>query len=168
MSVDAVKENYKSYTPRTSYLGAIGIGAIGGYALKWILPITPQEKDELYKTGISQARKVYWRTRNDEIEAIKKSKKKPEGADEFIKMYEKHKLTYAEIKKLNSPKVQDLFNRINDYAMAAKSESRRKLIINIKGIRPAFTFTLIGAAIGFMVAIINNISANSRELDSEA
>ncbi|MDD3437482.1 MAG: hypothetical protein PHC64_10060 [Candidatus Gastranaerophilales bacterium] len=69
MAVNAVRNdgNHK----KTSYLKSIVIGGITGYALKYAIPITPQEMDDDFNARLGQ---------------IKESAKsfKPPEADEFI------------------------------------------------------------------------------------
>lgn len=48
MSVSAIQNNNQYKKRRMNYLPSMVVGALGGYAAKWILPPTEQERDAKY------------------------------------------------------------------------------------------------------------------------
>lgn len=168
MPVDAIDDRNAKLLSGTSYIGAALTGAVSGYALKWAIPLTRQEKDETYAAGMSQSRRDYWVARKSEIEEIRKSKNKIECADLFIKLNDENKLTLAQIQKAKAPvydKLMILFNRINEVGLVAKIEGKRIIKIRIKDLRPTFVFILLGTGFGLGIALIKNIAKNLRELN---
>lgn len=157
MSVNSIENNN---TKRVSYVGSMAVGAMAGYALKWAIPLTSQEKDGSYKQNMSEARHTYWQKREQEIEALKNIKEKPDGADEFIKLHDEKRLTYTEIKKAEQPlqdKLLGLLNKVNDSARTSKKESREAFVLHTKKMRPASTFIILGIVTGLLYALIYNV-----------
>lgn len=167
MTVSAVQQKDSNNNDAIkNYAKSIAVGSLCGYALKWVFPLTKQEKDDSYKAEIAKIRKEAWQARTDEIELIRKSKNNIPEADEFIKMYDRNQLIYSNIKKLkdsSSEKMILLLNRINEAALQVKKTGRRKLELGLKDIRPTEAFILMGAFAGFLVKLIYNLFKPSPE-----
>lgn len=166
MAVIEVQNNtentQKQYKGRMGYFSSMATGGLLGYALKWAIPVTSSEKSDLnYKKDLADIKRNAWQARVNEIESIRISKPKLDGADEFIRMHDSGKLIHAEIIKLDEPlseKLMILLTRVNNAAKNAKTKGRENLKTLTKKIRPTEIFILTGAIISFLVALVNNIS----------
>lgn len=157
MALEAVQKN----NSRTSYVKAAAIGALTGYSLKYLLPVTPQEKDENFKTELKAVKASAKKVKSAQIETIRKSKNKSSATDTFIRMYDNKKLTPAQINKLNKPLKKELFEtikKINKAGRIKKANARETLTALTKHIRPTSVFVITGLAFGLVIAIFNNIS----------
>lgn len=162
MSVNAIEKHQNPQ--KVSYLNAAVTGALVSYALKWTIPLNKDEKDEGYKLNLVDAKHAYWQKRAEEIEAIRTTKEKLDGVDEFLKMSDKGNLTYAEIKKIPNP-LQDnllvLFNRVNAVGETAKNQCKKTFELNTKNIRPTSVFIVLGTMAGLLSALIYNSIAKT-------
>lgn len=169
MVVSAIQNNNTKKSGNINYLGAATLGGLTGYALKYILPITPQEKDANFKAELAQIEAEAKQTRINDIEAIRKIAKKDLAQDTFISLYDKGKLDIENINNLDEPlkiKVKSLFFETSenaDYLLKRRTKSLQALV---KGIRPTVTFAAIGVFSAISVALyhnITNIIANRQE-----
>lgn len=53
MAVSAI-QNDKSNSPRGGYISSIIAGSAVGFSLKYLIPLTPDEKDEEYKLALAK------------------------------------------------------------------------------------------------------------------
>lgn len=160
MAITVIQNNSNNNSGRMGYMSSAVLGALSGYSLKWLLPLTTQEKDQNYLDELVQVKRNAWQAREAEIEKIRNEVPKANGADEFISMYDNNKLTSFDIKKVDEPlsgKLTALLERINNAALKVKTEGRENLIFQIKKIRPALTFISIGMGIALGIALIHNI-----------
>lgn len=71
MAVDVVQNNNSG---RINYLDSIALGAIGGYALKWAIPVTSQEKDIRYNKALrkieDETMKIIQKSSLNEVDAF--------------------------------------------------------------------------------------------------
>lgn len=152
---------------KTSYIGAVALGALCGYSSKWACPIIKDERDDLrYKTELEKLQNKSLRARNEEIEIIRGEINKTPAADEFIKLHERN--AFSEIEKAKEPLKSNLIGllkRVDDVAEATNKIGLSKINSYTKAIRPTVPFMLIGASIGFVYALCTNISQNARNLD---
>lgn len=156
--VDNVSVNYPSY---------VISGGIIGYSLKWILPLTHQEKDKHFKSELKQTRVKINAARAEEVASIRNKLPHDEATDIFLKLYDENKLNESQLKKLSEPildKVLSLRESVNHKAKEALITGRDNLITLTKKIRPTSIFILTGMGIGFATALtineINSISSN--------
>lgn len=166
MTVDAVQTTTNT-SKKMSYLGSMAIGAMSGYVLKWALPVSSSEKDEIYNSELAQIQLNAKKAGEYEIEAIKKEPH--EGIDEFIKLSNEGQLDYNEIKNIKEPlysKIKDLFARVSEKIEETKYIGEQKLTFFTKGIRPASAFIFIGTGIGLTIALINNIIQNAKNTNN--
>lgn len=182
MAVEAVHNNGQN---KTSYINSLAVGVMGGYALKWALPILPSENDKRYTDELNSIKKRATGVWEQEIEAIRIEGARNQGADEFIKMYDDLKeknpkvksmkyLFTEEIKKFEAPSQLDLMsllNRANNAYSNTKEKDIDGLKLNTKSIRPTGTFMTIGAFITLGIALFNNITkevSNKKNLSINA
>lgn len=158
MALDAVQKNKSN---SMSYIKATAIGALTGYSLKYILPISPQEKDENFKASLKCSRHKAQKAKLAAIENIKNSKNKSAINDTFIRMYDKKQLKPSLINKLENHlrgEIVETIKKVNEVTKIEKLNSKKDLIAITKSIRPTGAFVAIGFIFGFVVALINNIS----------
>lgn len=134
MAVEVVQKNTNS--GKINYIDAAAIGAIGGYTLKWAIPITPQEKDKRYNTTL-----------------VAIEKKNLDGVDVYIRLQDEKKLSPTEIKQIK----QILSEKFNNNVLKTKELGKQVLVSFTKSIRPTKTFLLLGTGLTVGTAIIYNI-----------
>lgn len=154
MAVSAIEKNKTHNSGNISYLKSMTFGALTGYVLKYALPITPQERDENFKTALNEIKLRAQQAKIDEIMLIKEEKNELEGAD-FFNRKKNQKFKLSEIK--NNEKVMKLIRRVNEKAREVNILGRKKENAYVKNIRPNGTFIFAGAGIALLAAITNNI-----------
>lgn len=160
MSVRAIQNDTNENSGKLSYIGSAIVGAVGGYSLKWGLPVTAQEKDERYRDELSKVRIGVKNARMDEVGLIRKEASKIVGADEFLHLYDNNKLIHTEIKKYQgslSEKLTSLLARVNNSAIIARDIGIRKIISYTKSIRPTGAFIAIGTGVALITALVHNM-----------
>ena len=114
-----------------SYLGdgvrSAAVGAVAGYAAKYILPITNQEKDAEFKEIIETIKKSTVASKLSFAEALKNAPEKTLSQDAFVKATK---------------------------GMARSSEGAFKLVF--KSLRPSKPFIVAGAITGLAYSFIKN------------
>lgn len=158
MSVNALVTNEN--TP-ASYLKYMAFGAISGYALKYAIPVTAQERDENFKAELKNIRARVKETRKQEIEAIRKDyKNRDKATDMFLKMNDSKKLRSIDLEKVP----EKLLDKIMDLKSGVDYRTKERLYTEIdnlriitKKIRPTSVFVFGGAAIGAVYALVKNI-----------
>jgi hypothetical protein len=159
MALDALQKNPNSPT-QVSYIKASATGALVGYALKYLIPVTYQERDENYNEVIRQNRINARKIKADEVGKIRQSKNRSELTDTFIKMYDSKKLLPANIRKLKSPLKDDIFDmvkRLNEQARESIFTGKKNLNAVTKSIRPTHIFVGVGLVVGFLGAVVTTI-----------
>lgn len=159
MAVDALQKNQTSPT-QVSYLKYSATGALAGYALKYLIPVIYSERDENYNTILRENELNATRQRAEDIEKIRRSAKKTELNDTFIRMYDSGHLTPENIQKLKSPLKEDMFdmlNRFNSQMQESITRGKKTLDAATKSIRPTHVFVGTGLVIGFLSAVGTNI-----------
>lgn len=162
MAVSAIEKNRNNNSGNISYLKSIALGTLTGYSLKYILPITPQEKDEDYKASLNKIKTEAAQAKLNAIKSIKTSKNRALEEDVFIALYNKKKLNISEIKKLRNSnsgenKVLDLIKTINNEARVVFLKGKNALKASTKAIRPTRIFLTTGAAVGLAIAFTYNV-----------
>ena len=162
MSVNAVRQNEN--TP-ASYLKYLALGAVSGYALKYALPLTAQEKDENFNAELNKIKARAESIKQKEFEEIRRTPNPHSIAvDTFLRMFKEKKLNESELQKLPEDlfsKVMDLKTRVDSKAQEVLYTDLANLKIVTKRLRPTSTFIIAGAAIGGAFALIRNILKNS-------
>lgn len=160
MVVRAIQNDSNENSGKLSYIGSAIVGAVGGYSLKWALPITSHEKDERYNSELLKIKSKMKQARLDEIELIRREALITPGADEFLKIHDKGELLYHEIKKSKvslADKLMNLLTRVNDSAIKAKIIGTQTVVAFTKYIRPTWAFVAIGTGIALGSTFIHNI-----------
>jgi hypothetical protein len=170
MSLRAVQKNNPDKSSRkNNYINYLSAGAVGGYALKWLIPLTKQEKDSLFLSGLKKIAVESVQAKRDEIEIIRTTKPKIDGADTFIKMYDNKKLHLGEIKKLKQPlsnKVMQLYLIVNNKSKDVKEVGYKKLVDSTKGLRPTGVFIILGICVGALIAFMKNLPNQNASTDT--
>lgn len=168
MAVSAIQKNDSS--SKMSYTKSAAVGAITGYSLKYILPITPQERDARYMAALDQKRALANQSKKDGIQALKSSKTKDEAADKFILLADSKKLKISEIRQTKEPVKSGIFKIIkalNENARIIYRQGLEEVIALTKSIRPAGIFITAGAfaavAGSFIDNVVNGISTDKPE-----
>lgn len=159
MAVDALQKNQNSPT-QVSYLKYSATGALAGYALKYLIPVTYSERDEDYNAILKENQQNAAKRKTDEVEKIRDSEKKSELTDTFIRMHDSETLTPENIQKLESPLKENLLNmldRLNSQSQEFITKGKKNLDTITKSIRPTHVFVGTGLAIGFLTAVGTNI-----------
>lgn len=173
MPISAIQETQDPHK-HTSYIGAIILGAIGGHYAKFVIPITPQEKDERFKNDIKQIGAAARKAREEGIKEIKASPDKTPALDAFIKMCDNNKgLSETEIKKLPKDLVDEVMkfkSQINYKVAEAINLGKKRVLTSTKDLRPGYAFIFSGASIGLFTAFVKNFtsSLNERHIDYES
>lgn len=155
---------------RTSYLKCATIGALTGYSLKYILPVTPHERDDSFKKSLKEINAEAKAAKLEEIGEIRKSRKQSKAANIFVRLYDTKKLKplkRKKIKKSLTGETLTLLRRVNERAKYVRLLERKDLKVITKSIRPTAGFVLIGASLGFAFAVINNIMNVVAENDTQ-
>ncbi len=159
MAVDALQKNQNPPT-QVSYIKYAATGALAGYALKYLIPVTYSERDEDYNAILQENQDNAAKQKADAIEKIRQTRPKTELNDTFIRMHEANKLTPESIKKLESPLKENLlnmFDRLNSQSQEFITKGKRNLDAVTKSIRPTHVFVITGLVIGFLTAVGTNI-----------
>lgn len=159
MAVDALQKNQTSPS-QVSYLKYSAVGALAGYATKQLIPVTYSERDENYNAVLRENEQSATKQKNEEIEKIRRSSKKTELSDTFIRMHDSETLTPENIQKLKSPLKEDIFdmlNRLNVQMQENITRGKKNLDATTKSIRPTHVFVGAGLVVGFLSAVGTNI-----------
>jgi len=165
MAVSAIQNNNnpnKGYKSK-SYLGSIALGATAGYSLKWLLPLTPQEKDEEYSLKLDKLKS------ESKLSAIKAASSSNEPGSDIFTSYIKSKMPYSVFSKDKAEKniIFKFIKTVNKKARLLVAEGFKAIVLRIKDLRPASVFIATGAAIGlsfaFVSNVINKMSSNNSE-----
>lgn len=168
MTVSAVGRNDNLSTVATS----TAVGAVAGYASKYLLPVTKQEDNVSRRIMINYCRKVINKAKMAEFRS--QIAERTPAQDMFIKIAEMHKkdraFSHTNISKKvkilggeNSAAGKELRSIIRNVDENARSMSKRftsAYKFTLKKIRPAVPFIVAGAGIGFLTGFIHNVVNN--------
>lgn len=166
MTVHAIRPNERNSRTNT-IIGSTAAGAAGGYAMKWIWPVTEQENTFSRRAIVNYSRKISNKTK---VAEFNKYSVKTPAQDEFIQMIES-KDNQAFLPENINHRVNKLGGEssnagrefraiIKDVDHAAHELSRKLSIshkIMLKYIRPALPFVVAGAGIGFFTGFTHNV-----------
>jgi hypothetical protein len=129
MALDALQKN-PNPPNQVSYIKASAIGALSGYALKYLIPVTSVEKDDAYNA------------------ALKQNRLSATGQQAVA------------IRNLKSQLKKDTFDGVKHSEEQAKETitiGKKYLDATTKSIRPTHVFVGVGLLIGFLSALTTNI-----------
>lgn len=158
MAVNAVQKNNTNST--MSYPKSLAVGAITGFALKWALPLTRQERDSNYNLELSKVKAEAKSAKEKELGAILNAKPKTKATDTFVKLHKANKLTTKEFDKLPETlraQVITLKARPSYKLKEAYKSGLNKIILGTKDIRPTGIFIATGAAVALAFAFTHNV-----------
>lgn len=165
MEVNVVHKT--EYKPKTvSYFNALAIGALSGYALKYLCPVTKHEKEGGYKPSISDIQKQAREAKLAEIETIRKADKKAAGADVFLKLVDEkdfatRKKTFSELEKPVKEQVLGFMRQVNkksrEVNKTCRELSQEFSTAWLKHIRPTGAFVLTGVGVALIGSLIYNV-----------
>lgn len=165
----AVTSIQKNSTSNVSYTKYACVGAISGYSLKYLIPITSREKDAKYKNEIKRINQNSIQVKLTAIDNMKKVQNKPVAESTFLNLFTQNNLKISSIKKLGSHLSKDvlgLITKINEEARASKLSQIKALDCHTQKIRPAIHFVSIGLFAGLGVALIHNIKNNIKLMEA--
>lgn len=169
MTVSAIQKS-DNRPKRINYLEAAAAGAIVGYSLKYILPITSQEKDENFKSALKEIRTEAETAKQEAINDIRKDHSAP-CSDEFLRMYDNKEIKFSKVKSLNESKSRHILNlitKVNDNARESIRVEKRALIARTKDIRPTHVFIFTGIIIGLIITATYNLMKAMAKSKAEA
>lgn len=155
MAVSAIQKNNQA-----SYTKAALLGGVGGYALKYVLPVNQVEKDAQFSMFIDGVRKEATQAKIREIDMIRNTAPKTLAQDTFISMFDKQELTPSKINGLKEPlpgQIRAIITQINDKAREVKAFGQELFSAVAKQVRPASKYIAGGVAIGAATAFVYNV-----------
>lgn len=168
MAVRAIQTNENNNL--STVVKATCVGATLGYASKYVLPITTQEKeDKNYHETIKIAREQAKKLKGDFIDEIRSIPNKSLAQDQFLKIVDSQELdikpatfhsaieTLGGENSVNAIEFKNIISRINEAAI-----KRANTIISVykgylKRIRPTAPFIVAGALTGLFAGVAHNI-----------
>lgn len=168
MAVIPVQKN-ETKSPSVSYIKSAVIGGLTGYTLKYVLPITKEEKDDFYKSFLEKMHKEVTEAKAKEIEAIRNTKSRTLAEDAFISIVDKHGVKTSEIKRLKEPlafDVMKIVSKINEKGKEVKTYEKEVFKAITKRIRPTRTFVGIGVTAALATAFARNVVKKLSETKS--
>lgn len=159
MAVDALQKKPNSPS-QISYVKTTATGALIGYSLKYLIPVTYSERDENYNESLKQNQLEADAKKSAEIERIRNSKNKTELTDTFIRLHDANKLDEENIKKIKSPIQEgliDMIKGLNEKFAENIATGKRNLDAITKSIRPTHIFVGAGLVVGFLTALGTNL-----------
>jgi len=160
MAVSAIQKNDNNIKS-SSYLKAGVIGALTGYSLKYLIPVTSQEKDEFYNAAVDEIETKAQKSRLEAISSLApKAKPEIESTDKFIRMCNNSDLSHAEINaKINlSDNAMNLIHQVNNRGKEISKQGLESLTATVKSIRPTSVFVITGLSVALVGALAHNIS----------
>ena len=170
MAVSAIQKKTNETRHRQSFLKSAATGAFFGYALKWAIPVMPQEKDDVFFSEIEKVKKQAQQVGLNEFEVIKTANPKADGTDEFVRLFENNKEDLFKKKKFeNHPaeNVMRLYKRVLNLVQDTKYKGYDDLAHSVKRIRSTSAFIIIGFSIGLASAMVHNIKVSLAKKDRE-
>ncbi len=168
MTISAVGQNENNHL--NTIVKYTAAGTAGGYALKYLWPVTQQENDFNPRTVINYCRKV---TNKNCISEFKKKKQMNAAQDMFVKMIEnedkikKDAFNYNNITKkvkalggeysAEGKEFRNIIRYVNETSknMTRKFASAYHIMLKFK--RPAVPFLVAGAGAGFLAGFAHNV-----------
>ena len=175
MKVNAVEGNQKRHSVFVPIIEGAAIGTVVGYAGKYALPLTHEEKnsDEYIKVSSKVAReKTQYNFRTDKFISTLKAKEERTAAENaFIKLFEglkdgdnvKKSSIKNAIKELTEkhPDQVIAFKRLckktSDIAEKTAKQCMNAYDLTTKHIRPTGFFLVAGAVTGGFIALVHDI-----------
>lgn len=160
MPVIAIQETQPPHK-HTSYVGAAIIGGIVGHYTKFMLPITPQERDDNFKSEMKKVLSDARKARYDGINEVIASNGKTPAKDAFIRLSKQNKsMSEKEISKLPENIANELLKyklEINEKVSQVIKTGRKKVAAATRDLRPAYAFIVTGAIVGLFAAFVKNL-----------
>lgn len=159
MALDAIQQNNFSNNDlrRKSFLKSAAIASVTAYAMKYAIPILPQEKDDVFLKEEDQLIEDAKIT-NTEVDVLRQSRTKIKGADEFIRLFDEKKIDLTEKPKYElSEDLQKIYSEVTSKIAGTKNLELDKRLAFTKQKRPAVAFLVAGAFVGLFSALIHNV-----------
>lgn len=165
--VDSVKEQHNNMLP--SVVKSMIAGGVAGYAAKYALPLTKQEKDEAYWKRIAIIRRESIDEKAIAIDEIRKLAKRTEAQDTFLKMVDLHKTNPAPshktemvtmLRKLDENsrhELKSIISKVNAYRVKMTKQHIDFYNKGLKGIRQSTPFVAFGIIVGFVAGVAYNV-----------
>jgi LPS O-antigen subunit length determinant protein (WzzB/FepE family) len=166
MTVSAVGQNDGSSRLNT-IIKSTAVGTVGGYAMKYLWPVTKQENDITPRTMIKYCRKL---TNNAKVQEINSLGVKTKAQDYFVKMIESgDKEAFTEksikdrVKKMGGEdsaagkEFRAIIRNVNETASQMTKRWAIAYKNMLKQIRPTVPFLVAGAGIGFFTGFTHNV-----------
>src|SRR5574344_555731 len=122
MAIQAIQTNDNNSSLAT-VVKASAVGALTGYATKYVLPITNQEKDATYINELKRIRAYSKDVKAEIINEIKTLTNRSKAQDEFLKFIDADKKAYKEkikalggIDSADAIEFKNIITKINDAA----------------------------------------------------
>lgn len=131
MAVSAIQNDNKNHV---SYTKSAFVGALTGYCAKYLIPVLPQEKDDVFIS---------------ELKRIKDDAKAQIG---------KAKLSFSKKAK------PDDLSYLDEFIRSCNANEKLEIIAlktNIKAIRPTYIFVSAGVILGLAMGFVKNVRAFS-------
>lgn len=169
MRVDSVKENNKSNSMIPSIIKSMAIFGVAGYAAKYSLPLTKQERDEFYWKRIATKRNESKNEKAAVIAEIRKLPNKSEAQDVFIKMIDARKanpelssarkmfLDASMLKGVSHAELKNIIAKVNEHATRMTQQHIDFYNKGLKGIRQTAPFVAFGLVVGFVAGVAYNV-----------
>lgn len=154
MAVEAVQSNQQK-SHQASYIKSAVAGGLGGYALKYVLPLTPQEKDEKFFNDINGVKEIL---KTKEINEIRKSPLRTDAQDEFVKLIDNNEIKFSKFSGKTG-----LIEFLSHFNMRAREAAKKIVTTYNKDIRPANSFIAIGAGFALATAFVYNVLGKMQE-----
>ena len=175
MKVNAVEGNHKRHSVFVPIIQGAAIGTVAGYAGKYLLPLTPEEKnsDEYVKVKNKiQNEKTQYNFRTDKfVNSLKAKEEKTAAESAFIKLFEGMKdgdnVKKANLRGIlkelseNNPDQVLAFKRLckktSEIAERTAKQCMDAYNLTTKHIRPTGFFLVTGAVTGGFIALAHDI-----------
>lgn len=166
MTVNAVgqSDNSKLYT----IIQTSAAGAVGGYASKYILPVTKQENTINTRTMFNYCRKITNKAKVADLNAL--GDKKTLAQDAFIKIAQSKKKDAFSFKNIQEnvkalggetslagKEFRSLVREVDSVSKNLTRKFAKAYNFMLKDIRPTAPFIVAGAGIGFFAGFAHNV-----------
>ena len=154
MTVSAVgqSDNSKLYT----IIQTSAAGAVGGYASKYILPVTKQENTINTRTMLNYCRKITNNAKVADLNALGDKKTLAQDAFSFKNIQENVKALGGE-SSLAGKEFRSLVREVDSVSKNLTRKFAKAYNFMLKDIRPTAPFIVTGAGIGFFAGFAHNV-----------
>ena len=161
MVVSAVQKT-DNRSHHASYIKSAVYGGVGGYALKWALPVSQSEKDVQDSYFLDEARKQESAkfAKSNYMDSIRLSETKTPAQQEFFALYDSGKLNSATIRGYKEPlntQIKDFVKTVNKIGREAKQLADDVVTLIVKNIRPKKAYIAAGAGFAVAAAFVCNV-----------